>query len=161
MGKTREGTKQTQLIAMLKRPEGAMIVQIVAATGWRRTPCAGLRRRAEEAAQADDHLGESRGARAGLQERSLTEFPGAASLWVAALPMQATTGRRGCESASLPQRTSTGKSNRHRCGDREHRMRVIRLLAEKALACRDVLAAAGVAICAAKLSEFHYAPLVG
>jgi hypothetical protein len=33
-GKTREGTKQAQLIAMLKRPEGATIEQIVAATGW-------------------------------------------------------------------------------------------------------------------------------
>jgi hypothetical protein len=34
-GKTREGTKQAQLIAMLKRPEGATIDQIVAAIGWR------------------------------------------------------------------------------------------------------------------------------
>jgi hypothetical protein len=34
MGKTREGTKQAQLIAMLERPEGATIEQIVAATGW-------------------------------------------------------------------------------------------------------------------------------
>jgi hypothetical protein len=33
-GKTREGTKQAQLIAMLERPEGATIEQIVAATGW-------------------------------------------------------------------------------------------------------------------------------
>ena len=31
--KTREGTKQLQLIAMLERPEGATIKQIVAATG--------------------------------------------------------------------------------------------------------------------------------
>jgi hypothetical protein len=32
--KTREGTKQAQLIAMLRRKEGATIAQIVAATGW-------------------------------------------------------------------------------------------------------------------------------
>ena len=32
--KTREGTKQEQLIAMLRRNEGATIAQIVAATGW-------------------------------------------------------------------------------------------------------------------------------
>jgi hypothetical protein len=33
--KTREGTKQAQLIAMLRRPEGATIAQIVEATTWR------------------------------------------------------------------------------------------------------------------------------
>ena len=32
--KTREGTKQAQLIDMLRRPEGANIAEIVAATGW-------------------------------------------------------------------------------------------------------------------------------
>lgn len=32
--KTREGTKQAQLIAMLRRPEGATIAEIVEATGW-------------------------------------------------------------------------------------------------------------------------------
>ena len=32
--KTREGTKQAQLIAMLRRDEGATIAQIVEATGW-------------------------------------------------------------------------------------------------------------------------------
>jgi hypothetical protein len=32
--KTRGGTKQAQLIAMLRRKEGATIAQIVAATGW-------------------------------------------------------------------------------------------------------------------------------
>ena len=32
--KTREGTKQAALIAMLKRPEGATIAEIVEATGW-------------------------------------------------------------------------------------------------------------------------------
>ena len=31
---TRENTKQAQIIAMLKRPEGATISQIVEATGW-------------------------------------------------------------------------------------------------------------------------------
>ncbi len=33
-GTTREGTKQAALIAMLRRPEGATITQIVEATGW-------------------------------------------------------------------------------------------------------------------------------
>jgi len=33
-GKTREGTKQAALVAMLSRPEGATIAEIVAATGW-------------------------------------------------------------------------------------------------------------------------------
>ncbi|MBI3674075.1 MAG: DUF3489 domain-containing protein [Rhizobiales bacterium] len=32
--KTREGTKQAELITMLKRSEGATIAEIVAATGW-------------------------------------------------------------------------------------------------------------------------------
>jgi hypothetical protein len=32
--KTRDGTKQAQLIAMLRRPEGATIAQIVEATQW-------------------------------------------------------------------------------------------------------------------------------
>ncbi len=32
--KTREGTKQAQLIGMLRQPEGATIAEIVAATGW-------------------------------------------------------------------------------------------------------------------------------
>ena len=32
--KTREGTKQEQLISMLRRKQGATIAQIVAATGW-------------------------------------------------------------------------------------------------------------------------------
>jgi hypothetical protein len=32
--KTREGTKQAQLVAMLRRSEGATIAQIVEATGW-------------------------------------------------------------------------------------------------------------------------------
>ena len=33
-GKTREGTKQAQLIAMLECAEGATVAEIVAATGW-------------------------------------------------------------------------------------------------------------------------------
>jgi len=33
-GKVREGTKQAKLIAMLLRPEGATIAQVVEATGW-------------------------------------------------------------------------------------------------------------------------------
>jgi hypothetical protein len=32
--KTRDGTKQAQLVAMLRRAEGAIIAQIVEATGW-------------------------------------------------------------------------------------------------------------------------------
>jgi hypothetical protein len=33
-GKTREGTKQAALVAMLQRPEGATIPEVVEATGW-------------------------------------------------------------------------------------------------------------------------------
>jgi hypothetical protein len=33
-GKTREGTKQAALVAMLQRPDGATIDEIVATTGW-------------------------------------------------------------------------------------------------------------------------------
>ena len=33
-GRTREGTKQAALVAMLKRVEGATIAEVVAATGW-------------------------------------------------------------------------------------------------------------------------------
>jgi hypothetical protein len=33
--KTRAGTKQADLVAMLRRPEGASLDEIVAATGWR------------------------------------------------------------------------------------------------------------------------------
>jgi hypothetical protein len=33
-GKTREGTKQVALVAMLQRPEGATIAEVVEATGW-------------------------------------------------------------------------------------------------------------------------------
>jgi hypothetical protein len=33
-GRTREGTKQAALIAMLQRPEGATIAEVVAATDW-------------------------------------------------------------------------------------------------------------------------------
>lgn len=32
--KSREGTKQAQIVAMLRSPEGATIAEIVAATGW-------------------------------------------------------------------------------------------------------------------------------
>ena len=34
MPKTREGTKQAALVAMLRRPEGATIAEVVEATGW-------------------------------------------------------------------------------------------------------------------------------
>ena len=34
VGKIREGTKQAKLIAMLQRPAGATIAEIVEATGW-------------------------------------------------------------------------------------------------------------------------------
>ena len=69
--KLRDGTKQAQSIAMLKRPEGATISdrrgdRLAAAHGAR---C--LRRRAEEAARADRHLREGRG-NAGQPHRRLT-----------------------------------------------------------------------------------------
>jgi hypothetical protein len=35
-GKTREGTKQVEMIALLRRPNGATIDEIVAATGWQK-----------------------------------------------------------------------------------------------------------------------------
>jgi hypothetical protein len=38
----REGTKESQVIAMLRRPEGATIVQIMAATGWQAHTCRGF-----------------------------------------------------------------------------------------------------------------------
>ena len=40
-GKTREGTKQAALIAMLQRPAGATIGEMVEATAGSRTRCAG------------------------------------------------------------------------------------------------------------------------
>ena len=71
--KTRGGTKQAQVIAMLRRKEGATIAQIVAATDWQATHGPRLLRRgAEEEARADRHLGEGRGRRAGLPHRRLT-----------------------------------------------------------------------------------------
>ncbi len=39
--KTREGTKQTTLIAMLREEGGATIAEIVAATGWQSHPVRG------------------------------------------------------------------------------------------------------------------------
>jgi hypothetical protein len=35
--KPREGTKQEQVLAMLRRPKGATVAQVAEATGWRRT----------------------------------------------------------------------------------------------------------------------------
>jgi hypothetical protein len=32
--RSREGTKEARLIAMLRRPEGATVAQVIAATGW-------------------------------------------------------------------------------------------------------------------------------
>ncbi len=47
--KSREGTKQQQVLGMLRRPEGATVAQIVEATGWQahtvRGLFAGLKRR--------------------------------------------------------------------------------------------------------------------
>ena len=40
--KPREGTKQSLLISMLRRPEGATISQIVEATGWQRHSARGV-----------------------------------------------------------------------------------------------------------------------
>ena len=39
-GKMREGTKQAQLVAMLRRDEGATIAEAVEATGWQPPRCA-------------------------------------------------------------------------------------------------------------------------
>ncbi|MBL6081569.1 DUF3489 domain-containing protein [Belnapia sp. T18] len=47
--KPREGTKQQQVLAMLRRPEGATVAQIAEATGWQahtvRGSFAGLKKR--------------------------------------------------------------------------------------------------------------------
>ena len=72
-GKMREGTKQAQLIAMLRRDEGATIAEVVAVTGWQpHTVRGALRGRAEEAAGAGRDLREGRGTRPGLPHRGLT-----------------------------------------------------------------------------------------
>ena len=69
--KTRGGTKQEQLIAMLRRKEGATIAQIVTAPGWAAAHRPGrVRRGAEEEARAHCHLGENRGRRARLSATS-------------------------------------------------------------------------------------------
>ena len=71
--KTRDGTKQAQVIAMLRRKQGATIAQIVEATGLEATHRPRLLRRgAEEEAGLDRHLREGRGQRAGLPHQRLT-----------------------------------------------------------------------------------------
>ena len=56
MRKTREGTKQALLVAMLSRADGATIDEIVAVTRWQLNTVRRLRGRAEEAARPDRHL---------------------------------------------------------------------------------------------------------
>ena len=72
----RESSKEAMLIEMLRRPEGATIAQIMAATGWQAHTCPrGLRRRAEKEARPDRHLGEARRRRARLPSPRLTRTP--------------------------------------------------------------------------------------
>ena len=58
--KPREGTKQQQVLAMLRRPEGATVAQIAEATGWQahtvRGFFAGLRRRQSIAVEAIERV---------------------------------------------------------------------------------------------------------
>ena len=56
----RENTKEAMVIDMLRRPEGATIAQLMAATGWQAHTVRGaFAARAEEEARADRHLGEA------------------------------------------------------------------------------------------------------
>ena len=65
--KSREGTKQAQLIAMLKRPEGATIAEIVEATGWQpHTVRGALAGALKKRLGLERDVGEDRGARPGL-----------------------------------------------------------------------------------------------
>ncbi len=58
--KPREGTKQQQVLAMLRRPEDATVVQIAEATGWQahtvRGFFAGLKRRQSIAVEAAERV---------------------------------------------------------------------------------------------------------
>ncbi len=64
----RAGTKQAQIIAMLQRPEGASIAEIVAATSWQaHTARGGHFRGAQEEAGATHRRSEGRGQGHGLQ----------------------------------------------------------------------------------------------
>jgi Protein of unknown function (DUF3489) len=66
----RDGSKQAQLIAMLRRAKGATIDEIVEALGWQPHTVRGRdRRRAEEEAQPRCHLRERRKAGANLSNR--------------------------------------------------------------------------------------------
>jgi hypothetical protein len=62
--KTRDGTKQAQLIAMLRRKQGATIAQIVEATGWRshtvRGAFAGALKRKLGLAVSSEKIGDER-----------------------------------------------------------------------------------------------------
>ncbi|WP_218128097.1 DUF3489 domain-containing protein [Belnapia rosea] len=69
--KPREGAKQQQVLAMLRRPEGATVVQIAEATGWQahtvRGFFAGLKRRQGIAARLLSGSGRSVPARKGAK----------------------------------------------------------------------------------------------
>ncbi|SDE44797.1 DUF3489 domain-containing protein [Belnapia rosea] len=58
--KSREGTKQQQVLAMLRRPEGATVAQIAEVTGWQahtvRGFFAGLKRRQGIAVEAAERV---------------------------------------------------------------------------------------------------------
>ena len=72
----RESSKEAMLIEMLRRPEGATIAQIMAATGWQAHTCRGAFAGAlEKEARPDRHLGEARRRRARLPSPRLTRMP--------------------------------------------------------------------------------------
>jgi hypothetical protein len=67
----RGGTKQAQLIAMLKQPNGASLDEIVAATGWQgHTVRGSIAGALKKKARPDRHLGEGRRSRPGLPDLS-------------------------------------------------------------------------------------------
>ena len=65
-GTARKGTKQAQLVAMLKRAEGATIAQIVEATGWQPHTVRGALAGALKKRLGYGRVREGRGARASL-----------------------------------------------------------------------------------------------
>ena len=67
--RTRENSKQAEVIRMLQRPEGATIGQICTATGWQAHGARHLRRSLQRKTWADHRVGQTAGRRAGVPHR--------------------------------------------------------------------------------------------